>query len=56
MSQQDYLNQQLCRKCFIKLCKPSKADIKRMVMTEYTDKCDKCGRVSQLVDYIEDGD
>ena len=56
MSQQDYLNQQLCRKCYIKFCKPSKADIKRMVMTEYTGKCDKCGRVSQLVDYIEDGD
>lgn len=56
MSQKDYLNQQLCRKCYIKFCKPSKADIKRMVMTEYTDKCDKCGRMSQLVDYIEDGD
>lgn len=56
MSQQDYFEQNLCRKCFIKLCKPSKNEIKRIVMTEYKDKCDKCGRVSELVDYIEDGD
>lgn len=55
MGQQYYFGN-YCKRCFIKLCRPSKADIKRIVMTEYTDKCDKCGRVSQLVDYIEDGD
>ena len=56
MSQYDYMNQQLCKKCAIKSCNLSKADIKRMVMTEYEDRCDKCGRVSVLVDYIEDGE
>lgn len=56
MSQQEYLEQNLCKKCAIKCCGLSKADIKRMVMTEYEDKCDKCGRVSVLVDYIEDGE
>ena len=33
MSQQDYFEQNLCRKCFIKLCKPSKKEIKKMVMS-----------------------
>lgn len=56
MSQYDYMNQQLCRKCVIKCCNLSKSDIKRMVMTEYEDRCDKCGRVSVLVDYIEEGE
>lgn len=56
MSQYDYMNQQLCRKCLIKCCNLSKSDIKRMVMTEYEDRCDKCGRISVLVDYIEDGE
>lgn len=54
MGQQDYLNQQLCKKCYIKCCKPSKNEIKHMVMTEYADRCDKCGRINILVEYIEE--
>lgn len=54
MSLQDYLNQQLCKKCYIKCCKPSKNEIKHMVMTEYEDRCDKCGRINILVEYIEE--
>ena len=53
MGQQDIYDN-LCRKCFIKIRKPSKYEIKCIVMTEYADRCDKCGRVSELVDYIED--
>lgn len=56
MSLQDYFEQSLCKKCAIKCYNLSKSDIKRMVMTEYEDRCEKCGRVSVLVDYIEDGD
>lgn len=56
MEQYDYLNKQLCRKCYIKLCRPSKNEIKSIVMTEYQDKCDQCGRISALVDYVEDQD
>lgn len=54
MGQYDYMNQQLCKKCAIKACNLSKADIKRMVMTEYEDHCDKCGRIALLLDYIEE--
>ena len=56
MSQYDYMNQQLCKKCAIKCLGLKKADIKRMVMTEYEDRCDKCGRINILVEYIEDGE
>lgn len=45
-----------CKRCYIKVNKPSKDDIKHMIMTEYEDKCEKCGRVSELVDYIEERD
>lgn len=54
MSQQEYLNQQLCKKCYIKCFSPTKNEIKHMVMTEYEDRCDKCGRINILVEYIED--
>ena len=53
MSQQDmYYN--LCRNCYIKINKPSKKDIKKIVMSEYKEHCDKCGKVSEIVEYIED--
>lgn len=54
MSQYDYINQQLCKKCAIKVCNIRKSDANRMVMTDYEDYCDKCGRMSVLVEYIED--
>ena len=41
-----------CKRCYIKINKLSKNDIRHMIMTEYEDKCEKCGRVSELVDYI----
>jgi hypothetical protein len=53
MSQQD-IYENLCRNCYIKIQKPSKKDIKKMVMSEYKDRCDKCGKVSEIVEYIED--
>ena len=54
MGQYDYMNQQLCKKCAIKCLNLSKIDIKHMVMTEYEDRCDKCGRVNVLLEYIEE--
>ncbi len=53
---QQYCYGNYCKRCYIKVNKLSKDDIRRMIMTEYEDRCDKCGRVSELVDYIEDGD
>lgn len=44
----------LCKKCYIKIFKPSKKDIKKMVMTEYKDQCDSCKREDFIVDYVED--
>lgn len=46
----------LCKKCYIKLCKPSKYEIKKMVMSEEPEKCDHCGRCTNIVEYIEDYD
>ena len=54
MSFYDYINQQLCRKCAMKVLNIKKSDVNRMVMTDYEDNCDKCGRLSVLVSYIED--
>ena len=44
----------LCRTCYIRICKPSKGEIKRMVMTPYDTKCSCCGKVEPIVDYIEE--
>lgn len=54
MSNQEYNYEKLCRKCYVKLLKPTKKEISKIVMTEYDDKCDNCGRVCKLVDYIEE--
>ena len=53
MGQQD-IYENLCKTCYIKINKPSKKDIKKMVMSEYKERCDKCGKVSEIVEYIED--
>lgn len=52
--QERYKEMALCEKCYIKLVKPSKREIKRMVMTEYDELCDNCGKFKQIVDYIEE--
>lgn len=44
----------LCKKCWIQKCKPTKKDIKKIVMSEYTDICSCCGRKALIVDYVED--
>ena len=55
MSQQDMYSN-ICKKCFIKMHKPTKKEIKSIVFTEYKDQCDACGRTDFLVDYLEDYD
>ena len=53
MSQLDlYTN--VCKKCFIKIHKPSKKDIEKIVLGEEKCKCEKCGRTDFVVDYVED--
>lgn len=55
MSQYDY-SECLCKKCYIKLFKPSKRKIKGIVLSEYDDTCENCGRTGPTVEYVEDGD
>lgn len=43
----------LCKKCYIKLVKPSQKDIKHIVMSEDPDRCDNCGRNGFVVEYID---
>ncbi len=48
MSQQD-IYESLCKKCFIKVQKPSKKDIKKMVMSDEKYECDCCHRTDFIV-------
>lgn len=50
------MSQNLCRKCFIKLHKPSKRAIKRIVLSYDKEQCDYCKRTDFIVDYVEDDD
>lgn len=55
MSQHDCY-EVLCKKCYVRRMKPSKRDIKHLVMSEENERCECCGRIGQVVEYIEDGD
>lgn len=44
----------LCKACYIKLRKPSKKSIKKMILTTYEEQCENCKKISRLVDYIWD--
>ena len=50
------VNEDLCKKCFIKIAKPSNKEIKHIVLTDYNATCDNCGRKGPIVDYINDED
>ncbi len=53
MSQQD-IYENLCKKCYIKVMRPSKKEIKKMVMSEEEYTCDCCGKTCTIVEYIEE--
>lgn len=42
----------LCRKCFIRLYKPSRKEIKNIVMSFDKETCEYCGRMDFVVDDI----
>ena len=52
----DALHSTLCKKCFLALVKPTKKEIKRIVLTEYNDTCENCGRIGIVVDGIAEED
>lgn len=53
MSQQD-LYESLCKKCYIRIMKPTKKEIKKMVMSDEQYQCDCCHKKDFIVDYVED--
>lgn len=53
MGQQD-MYENLCRKCYIKIFKPTKKEIKKIVMSEYEYTCDACHKTDYIVEYVED--
>ena len=53
MSQQD-MYESLCKKCYIRIMKPTKKEIKKMVMSDDEYQCDCCHKTDYIVDYVED--
>ena len=53
MSQQD-LYENLCKKCYIRIMKPTKKEIKKIVMSEDNYQCDCCHKTGPIVEYVED--
>lgn len=48
------LYEYLCPKCYAKHHRLSKHEVKRIVLTDYEDCCDKCGKLCNLVDYVDE--
>lgn len=44
----------LCKACYISIMKPSKKEIKKIVMTPYEAECDCCHKTKLIVDFVED--
>lgn len=46
----------LCKQCYVKIKRPSKKSLKKMVLTEYKDYCDNCSHLERLVEYTWEND
>lgn len=53
MGQQD-MYENLCKKCYIKIMRPTKKEIKKMVMSDDEYQCDCCHKTDYIVEYVED--
>ena len=53
MSRQE-MYENLCKKCYSKIAKPTKKEIKKMVMSDEEYQCDCCHKKSLIVEYVED--
>ena len=40
---------ELCRQCYISICKPKKKMIKHIVLSNYKEPCVNCGKMERLV-------
>ena len=53
MSQHEIF-ESLCKKCYIRIMKPTKKEIKKIVMSEEEYQCDCCHKTGPIVEYMED--
>ena len=53
MGQYD-MYENLCKKCYIRTMKPTKKEIKKMVMSDEQYECDCCHKTDYVVEYLED--
>lgn len=53
MGQQDIYDS-LCRGCYIRIMKPTKKEIKKIVMSDDKYRCDCCHKTCSIVEYVED--
>lgn len=53
MGQHD-MYENLCKKCYIRIMKPTKKEIKKMVMSDEQYECDCCHKTDYVVEYLED--
>lgn len=53
MSQQE-IYESLCRACYIRIMRPTKKEIKKLVMSEEAYTCDCCRKTAPIVEYVEE--
>lgn len=51
---QNEMYEDLCKRCYIRIMKPTKKEIKKMVMSEDQYQCDCCKKTDFIVEYLED--
>jgi hypothetical protein len=45
---------ELCKQCYISICRPKKKAIKHIVLSNYKEPCVNCGKTERLVIDIDD--
>lgn len=53
MSKQE-IYESLCKKCYIRIMKPTNKEIKKIVMSEEQYQCDCCNKTGLIVEYVEE--
>lgn len=51
---QNEMYEDLCKRCYIRIMKPTKKEIKKMVMSDVQCECSCCHKMNYIVEYLED--
>ena len=51
---QNEMYQDLCKRCYIRIMKTTKKEIKKMVMSDVQYECSCCHKTDFIVEYLED--